>query len=60
MESTLITASDSSVVLLGEATFCQVFWQVGRSATLGTDSTFGGHILVLTSITANTFAKVEE
>ena len=57
--STLTTASASNIVLLGEATFCQVFWQVGSSATLGTDSYFVGHILALTDITATTGAEVE-
>jgi len=59
MASTLITESGSSIVLGDQATFCQVFWQVGSSATLGTNSTFVGHILALESITANTGAKIE-
>jgi hypothetical protein len=50
MASTLITASSSSVSLLGSAQACNVFWQVGSSATLGTDSNFTGNILALTSI----------
>ena len=59
MDSTLTTASASSIVLTGEATVCQVYWQVGSSATLGTNSTFVGHILALTDITATTGAEVE-
>ena len=35
---------------------CNVFWQVGSSATLGTGTDFEGHILALTSITMNTGA----
>ena len=50
--STLITASASTVTLTGGAQACNVFWQVGSSATLGTGSTFVGNILALTSITA--------
>jgi hypothetical protein len=56
--STLITGSGSSVNLIGSASTCNVFWQVGTSATLGTESTFAGSILALTSITATTDAVV--
>ena len=52
--STLITGSASTVVLTGRASACNVFWQVGSSATLGTHSTFSGSILALTSITVTT------
>jgi uncharacterized repeat protein (TIGR01451 family) len=57
--STLITASDSNVVLINGARFCRVFWVVPSSATLGTDSTFVGHIFALTDIAAQTGATVE-
>ena len=63
--STLTTAAGapsnpgSSVVLTGGAQACQVFWQVGSSATIGTYSDFVGNILALTSITANTGATVD-
>ena len=52
--STLITSSASSVVLTNGAQACNVFWQVGSSATLGTNSTFTGTILALTSISVKT------
>ncbi|HUZ24667.1 MAG TPA: ice-binding family protein [Streptosporangiaceae bacterium] len=52
--STLVTDSASSVVLTGGAQACNVFWQVGSSATLGTHSSFQGSILALTSITVTT------
>ena len=52
--STLITDSASSIVLSGDAQACNVFWQVGSSATLGTASDFSGSILALTSISVNT------
>jgi Ice-binding-like len=52
--STLVTDSASSVVLTGGAQACNVFWQVGSSATLGTDSAFTGSILALTSISVQT------
>ncbi len=57
--STLITSSSSVVALVNGAQACNVFWQVGSSATLGTNSTFRGTILALTSITANTRIVVE-
>lgn len=57
--STLTTASNSTVNLINGARFCRVFWQVGSSATLGTGSTFVGHIFALTSITAQTGATVQ-
>lgn len=56
--STLTTASMSSVVVINGGSLCNVFWQVGSSATLGTDTTFAGSILALTSITLNTGANV--
>lgn len=57
--SALDTASASSVILTNGAQACNVFWQVGSSATLGTASTFKGTILALTSITVQTGARVE-
>jgi ice-binding like protein len=56
--STLITASSSTVQLENGAQACNVFWQVGSSATLGTDSNFSGTIMALTSISLNTGATV--
>jgi serine protease AprX len=51
--STLITASASRVELVNGAQPCNVFWQVGSSATLGTTTQFVGNILALASITMN-------
>jgi Ice-binding-like len=56
--STLITASASNVLLINGAQPCNVFWQVGSSATLGTNSNFVGNILALTSISATTGAVI--
>jgi len=56
--STLITASSSSVQLIGGADPCNVFWQVGSSATLGTSTSFVGNIVALTSIALQTNAKL--
>ncbi|MEU0344966.1 ice-binding family protein [Streptomyces bobili] len=55
----LTTASSSRVLLTNGASACNVYWQVGSSATLGTDSTFVGTIMALTSISANTGANIE-
>ncbi|MDP9212224.1 MAG: ice-binding family protein [bacterium] len=59
MASTLTTGSGSTVLLTNGAQACNVFWQVGSSATLGTNSTFVGNILALTSATLTTGAEVE-
>ena len=59
MASTLVTFAGSDVNLIGNASPCNVFWQVGSSATLGTNSTFAGNILALTSIEVQTDAVVE-
>ena len=57
-DSTLITASGSTVTLINGAQECNVFWQVGSSATLGTGSVFAGNILALTSITVTNSVTV--
>jgi len=56
--STLTTASASSVNLINGAQACNVFWQVGSSATLGTNTAFKGNILAAQSITLNTNATI--
>lgn len=50
--TTLATAMGSQVVLANGASTCNVFWQVGSDATLGTSSTFAGNVLAFNSITA--------
>lgn len=55
--STLTTASNSRVIFINGPT-CNVYWQVGSSATLGTGTQFIGNILALTSISLNTGATV--
>jgi len=56
--STLTTASNASILLINGASACSVFWQIGSSATLGTDTAFVGNILALASITLNTSASL--
>jgi type VI secretion system secreted protein VgrG len=57
--STLITSSGSRVMMLNGAQPCNVFWQVGSSTTLGTNSTFVGTIMALTSISLQTGATLD-
>ena len=57
--STLTSASSATISLVNGADACNVFWQVGSSATFGTDTVFVGHVLALTSITANTRATFQ-
>jgi predicted acyltransferase (DUF342 family) len=52
--STLKTGVGSSVILIHGAKASNVFWQVGSSATLGTNTAFEGNILATVSITATT------
>jgi hypothetical protein len=57
--STLTTGSGSHIVLANGAKACNVFWQVGSSATLGTNSVFKGNIMALTSISITTGVNLE-
>jgi len=57
--STLITASASRVLLINGAQACNVFWKVGSSATLGTNSSFVGNILALQSISVESGVTVD-
>ncbi|MDZ4811037.1 MAG: IPTL-CTERM sorting domain-containing protein [Pseudomonadota bacterium] len=59
MGSTLTTASNSAVNVINSGQDCNVFWQVGSSATLGTTTDFKGSIVALSSITLNTGANVD-
>jgi hypothetical protein len=56
--STLTTASGASMLLINAAQPCNVYWQVGSSATLGTTTSFVGNILALTSISLTTGVQV--
>ena len=57
--SSLTTAAASQVVLENGAQACNVFWQVGSSATLGTVTQFSGNILAFSSITDNGGSTVQ-
>jgi len=49
--STLTTAASSGVTFANSAQACNVYWQVGSSATMGATNTFAGSVVALTSIT---------
>ncbi len=56
--TTLISASASQVLTINGAQPCNLFWQVGSSATLDTGSAFAGNILALESIELNSGVSV--
>ncbi len=56
--STLTTLGSTQVVLAGGAQAKNIYWQVGSSATLGTNSIFQGNILSLQAITLDTGATL--
>lgn len=59
MGSTLTTGSGTEVVLSGGAKAANIHWEVGTSATLGTNSIFEGNVLAGESITLTTGATLE-
>jgi Ice-binding-like/PEP-CTERM motif len=56
MPSTLITSPISIVNVINTGSGAGVYWDVGSSATIDTNTTFLGNILALTSIAMNTTA----
>ncbi len=56
--SALTTGSGSSVSVINGGSGGGVYWQVGSSATLGTDTSFAGNILALTSVSLDPRAKI--
>lgn len=58
MGSTLTTGSGTSIILAGGADANNIYWAVGSSATLGTNSDFVGTILADQSISLNTGASL--
>jgi len=59
MATTLTTSSGSRIILTGGAKASNIIWQVGSSATLGTNSEFSGTIMALSDITVTTGAHVD-
>jgi len=58
MGSTLVTDAGTSIVLAGGAQWQNIYWSVGTSATLGTNSIFYGNILADQAITLTTGASL--
>jgi hypothetical protein len=56
--TTFTTASNSAVNVINGGTGNNVFFQVGSSATLGTNTAFQGNIIALTSVTLTTGASI--
>ena len=52
--STLTASTTSNVSLIGRANACNIFWQVGSSATINSGSIFNGNVLALQSISLGT------
>jgi len=59
MASTLNVAAGLHVILAGGAKASNVFWQVGTSATLDTNSTFIGTIMADQAVSLNTGATLD-
>jgi uncharacterized protein with beta-barrel porin domain len=59
IESTLVTAVNSEIVLVNGAQGGNVFFRVGSSATLFTSTDFQGQIVALASITLQTTATID-
>lgn len=56
--STLTTASGSSVNVINGNSLSGIYWQVGSSGTLGSDTVFAGNILALASIGLDPRAEI--
>lgn len=56
--ATLVTGTSSTVTLAGGAQACNVYWQIGSSATLGASSRIAGHIIALASISTGASTTV--
>jgi len=56
--STLTTTTNSTVKLINGAQACDVFWQVGSSATIGKGNKLAGNILSFASVTLMTGASL--
>jgi hypothetical protein len=57
--SGLTTATSSSVVPINGTRACNVFWQIGESAVIGSSTSFVGTIMALTTVTLGSGATVD-
>ena len=58
MPSTLITSPNAVVSMVNAGAGAGLFWNVGSSATIDTNTTFLGNILASASVTVNTSASI--
>jgi hypothetical protein len=56
--STLTISTNLSTTVIGGGSACNVYWQVGSSATINVGAQFSGSILAQASITVQTGASV--
>lgn len=56
--SSLTIGSATQIIITGGASACNVFWEVGSSATIGTTAHFQGTVLASASISAATGATI--
>ncbi len=56
--STLTTANGSAVLVINGGSPCNVYWQIGSSATLGSGTAFAGNLLAFTSITLTSGSSI--
>jgi uncharacterized repeat protein (TIGR01451 family) len=56
--SALTVQSGATVSMINGGSFCNVFWKVGSSATVGTNADFVGNIVALTDVSLQTGANV--
>jgi Ice-binding-like/Putative Ig domain len=56
--SSLTIGSATHIIITGGASACNVFWQIGSSASIGTSAQFQGTVLAAKSITVATGAAV--
>jgi hypothetical protein len=61
VDSGLTTAQNSDVrVINSPGPACNIFWTVGDSATLGTNTSFVGRIMAVNAVTLESAAKIEQ
>lgn len=58
MATTLITTTGRQVILAGNAKASNIYWQVGSSATFGSESVFHGTVMADQSITMGNLATI--
>jgi len=57
--TTLVTAANSSIILINGAQAENVYWQIGSSGTIGANTIFKGTMIALASITISNGVTIE-